>query len=288
MTMLSPAFPRTRIPLLALLLATVVYASRPCKAQALGKPAATPTKEDVLTAIGQKSLTHDPALQVEIKPWNARPGSFVALVYLSVSSDAMDADDGTEIVRSPRLQPTLALLQYVDGHLIATAKSESPNDLGKDCRELSDVEKDSGNAPGDRGSFPDGSLCQAFTFDLAPYRITPTETAIGIRIQVHDIYAAGEGDDETLTLFNVTGHQLTPIFSEEMSGSFEERGPNEMNTSKSTLQVTQQKTKDHFDLLLVDHNVTERLLSDSTAGHPGKHLVKRRFTWNGSRYVEAK
>jgi hypothetical protein len=284
---IPPSF-RTRSNLLAVFLTIVLCASLPCAAQSPVKPAATPTKEDVLKALGQQTLAHDPALQVEIKPWHARPGSFVALLYLTASNDEMDVGDGTEIVRAPRLQPTLALLQYVDGHLVATAKSDAPDALGKDCHELPKVEKDSGDTPADQDTSTDGTYCQAFTFDLAPYRLTPAETAIGIRTQSHEIYPAGEGDDEDLTLFSITGHQLKPVFSATMSSSSEERGPNEMLTSKSTLQISQQKTGDHFDLLLVDHDDTEKLVSDASGGHPGKHLVKRTFTWNGSAYVEAK
>lgn len=267
----------------SIFLTLILFASRPGPAQVSGKASALPGKDDVLEAIGHQQLARDPHLQFQIKPWSARPGSFVALVYLTAPvSDDMDEGDGTEVIRAVRLQPTLALLANIDGHLVATAKSDGPQGPGKGCRTLPQG--------ADKVDDPatEGTLCKKFDFDLAPYRITPTETAIGVRIRYHNFYPAGEGQYEDLTLFEAVGHELKPVFSEEMSGSFEERGPNEMNTSKATLQVSAQKTGDHFDLLLVEHRRTEKLTEDSSAGHPGSTLVKRRFVWSGSAYVEAK
>jgi hypothetical protein len=275
------SFPTRR---LSVVLALALSALFPCSALPQRKAEAPPSKDDVLNAIGHKQLAQDPNLQFQIASWNARPDSFVALVNLSVANDSMYVGNGTEIVRSTRLQPTLVLLQYVDGRLVATAQSDGLNGLGKDCRQQSEVEKDSDHpAP-----TIDGSLCQEFDFDLAHYRITPTETAIGIRTKYHDIYAAGEGDYEDLTLFDVAGHKLTPIFSEIMNDSSEERGPNEMNSSKATLQISAQQTRGHFDLVLVEKNRTEALVDDPSAGHPSKGTKRRRFAWSGSAYVEAK
>ena len=101
--------------ILFLLFALVLFPSRSCLAQISGKTAVLPSKEEVLDAIGRKELAHDPHLHLQIKPWDARPGSFVAMVYITASvSDDLDEGDGVEIVRAVRLQPTLALLESVD------------------------------------------------------------------------------------------------------------------------------------------------------------------------------
>jgi hypothetical protein len=278
--------------LFSVLLALFLFGYRPCPAQVPNKTAVPPTKEEILDAIGSKALAHDPHLQFQVKPWNNRPGSFLALVYITASAnDILDTGDGTEIVRAARLQPTLALLEFVNGRFVAAANSGGPHGLGNQCRKLprgaDEVDKASGT-PGDPGPSPNGDLCTEFDFDLAPYRITPTETAIGVRTKYHSFYAAGEGEYEELALFDLVGHELRQVFSEEMSSSMEERGPNEMDSSKSTLQVTTQKTKDHFDLLLVDHNRVETLTDGPSTNPPGRTLAKHRFIWNGTVYVEAK
>ncbi len=266
---------RTTLVLAALFL---VAAPSPAQQQ---NPALT--KQAVLTALGQQRLLQEPALHLTTRPWPAQPGTFVALVYLTTSSASLDS--GSEAVRAPRLQPTLALLRFVDGQLTAVAQSNPPDALGEPCRELSLVQKDPalGSGFGD----PDGTRCVDFHFDLAPYRITLTETAIGVRTKIHSIYPAGESDSENLTLFAIDAHHLKPVFNEEMAGSYEERGPNEMLTSKATLQVGPQETGDHFDLFMLEHDRTDKLVEDG-GGHPGKSLARRRFAWNGSTYKELK
>ena len=278
--------------ILFLLFALVLFPSRSCLAQISGKTAVLPSKEEVLDAIGRKELAHDPHLHLQIKPWDARPGSFVAMVYITASvSDDLDEGDGVEIVRAVRLQPTLALLESVNGRWIASAKSSGPHGFGSQCRELpqgaNEVDKKP-DSPNDPGPGPDGDVCKEFDFDFAPYRITSTETVLGVRTKFHDFYPAGEGVHEDLTLFEMVGHELKQVFSETMSSSMEERGPNEMDSSKATLQVSPQKTRDHFDLLLVDHERVETLTDGPSTNRPGRTLVKRRFVWNGTVYVEAK
>ena len=263
--MTSPISPllSARRETLFLLLVLVLFISRQCPTQITGKTAALPSKEEILDAIGNKELAHDPHLHFQIKPWNARPGSFVALVYITASvNDDLDEGDGVEVVRASRLQPTLVLLESVNGRWIASAKSSGPHGFGNHCRELprgADQVDRAPDTPGDPDPSPDGDLCKEFDFDFASYRITPTETVIGVRTKFHSFYIAGEGEYEDLMLFEVVGRELKQVFSRTMSYSMEERGPNEMDSSKAVLQISPQKTKDHFDLLIVEHKRVETL-----------------------------
>jgi len=230
---------------------------------------------------------------IRICTFKSSPGTIVlALVYLTASvNDDLDEGDGVEVVRAARLQPTLALLESVNRRLVATAKSSGPHGFGNHCRELprgADKVDKASDTPNDPGPEPDGDLCKEFDFDFAPYRITPTETVLGVRTKFHSFYIAGEGEYGDLTLFEVVGHELKPVFSEVMSSSLEERGPNEMDSSKAILQVSTQKTRDHFDLLLVEHDSVETLTDGPSTNRPGRTLSKRRFVWNGTAYVEAK
>ncbi|WP_158820627.1 hypothetical protein [Granulicella sp. S156] len=295
MTMINPPISSTFLTYrkaLSVLLALFLFGYRPCPAQIPSKTAVLPSKEEILDAIGSKELAHDPHLHFQIKPWNNRPGSFLAMVYITASvSDDLGESDAVEVVRAARLQPTLALLEFVNGRWITSAKSSGPHGFGNHCRELprgADQVDKTPDTPGDPGHSPDGDLCKEFDFDFAPYRITPTETVIGVRTKFHSFYIAGEGEYEDLTLFELVGHELKPVFSEIMSSSMEERGPNEMDSSKTVLQVSPQKTRDHFDLLVVEHHNVETLTDGPSTNRPGRTLSKRRFVWNGTAYVEVK
>ena len=272
-------FCKTRV----FLLAPALLALLPCSAQHPLKSPSLPGKEEVLRAIGLPELAHDPHLQLQTKPWRARPGSFVALVFFTSPSNAID--DGTEVVRTPRLQPTLILLEPSNGHLVASAQSDITTGTGEECRELSQVEKSNS---ADEGVETDGDFCKELNLDLAPYRITSTEIAIGVRTKYHGVYPAGESDSEGLALFQVAGNRLAKIFSENMQDSSEERGPNEMLSSTNVLRVGPTKTAGHFDLVLVRHNRVEPLLDDAGSPPPKSTLEKRKFVWNGSAYKEAK
>ncbi len=222
--------------------------------------AETPEPTDILRAMGRTDLIGDRALTLEIKPWKAFEGAFVALMYI----------DAGEVMRTQRLRPTLGVMREEGGRLslLARAEIEEPSCREADQRELEP------NLNGDD--------CPAMHLDLAPYRISPTETALGLRIRVHSVFPAGESEAEKLTLFRIVGNRLKPIFSAEMMLRDAQRGPGDLTTSESTLQVTGQKTSGYFDLLLVESTRFEKLL-DSGDGRTKR--TQHRFRWQGDGYA---
>jgi hypothetical protein len=276
--------PLRNVPL-AVILPLLLLASQCGLAQSPSTQTFLPRKEDVLKAIGKRQLASDPSLNFQIKPWKSLPDSFVALLYITAANE-----DGEEAVRTARLHPTLVLLNTTEGRLTALAESEvglklsDPDGIEEEvCRELPPGKKQFKDSV-----LTDGNQCMEIHLDLAPYKITSTETAIGVRTKVHEVYPAGEGDSEYLTLFDIAGHNLRKIFSESMSSDDEERGPNEFLHSKSILQVSTQLTADHFDLLLIENNRVDELVETRKAHHPAPKQTTHRFTWKASAYVETK
>ncbi|MBV8962812.1 MAG: hypothetical protein JO068_21130 [Hyphomicrobiales bacterium] len=225
--------------------------------------AEVPEENDVLRTL-RPDLIGDRALTLEVKPWKALHGAFVALMYIGIP--------GGETVRTQRLHPTLAVVREEGGalSLVARVETEEPR-----CREL----------PPDQTELElnlDGGDCPAMHLDLAPYRISPTETALGLRTKTHEVFPAGESEAEKLTLFRILGHTLKPIFSAEMMYSDEQRGPGDLTTSESTLQVSEQKTSGYFDLVLVETTRSEKIFDTN---YSRTKRTQRRFSWQGGRYV---
>ncbi len=226
---------------------------------------APPSREAVLNALGKDDPAGD--LHLEIKSWKALDGAFAALLYI----------DAGEVVGTKRLLPTLAVLRSAEGKPTIIAQSEIDETR---CRELPEAGELMPNENGDD--------CQEMHLDLAPYRITPSTTALGLRTMIHSVFGAGEDSTQYLTLYEVLGEgqkTLRPIFSHEMSASDEQRGSGDLSTAENTLRISDHSTAGYFDLIL-DERVSSEKIGDS--GKPRVKRVEHRFIWEKGGYRAAK
>jgi hypothetical protein len=226
----------------------------------------TPSQEEVLRALSREDLPGDRSLNFEVEPWDVPGATFVALMYI----------DAGEVVRTKRLQPTLSVLKESDGKLtlIAEATIDEPH-----CREL----------PEGRTELEpnlDGEDCPELHLDLAPYKISSSDTALGVRTKIHAVFPAGESETEELTLFHIVGGTLKPIFSAEMNLRDEQRGPGDATRSESTLRISDHQTSGHFDLLLTERSHFQKLLDPDDEGR--SEQIRRRFRWRGNGYTAAR
>jgi hypothetical protein len=256
---------RSSVLFLVLLnLATLTLVPRTAAADA-------PSKEEILRTLGKADLIGDATLKLEVKAWNSIAGSFVALMYI----------ERDEVVRTEGLEPTLAVLKVSEHGIEIIARAAIKADA---CRRLAADEMALARQD-------DGTSCTEMRLDLAPYRISPSETALGVRTKVHAVYPAGESDEEALTLFAIKGDTLKPIFSHDMASEASERGPNDMITSSSKLRVTDHQTAGHFDLLLIERIQVEELVHRDDDARPkdrSERTERRRFVWRGDGYRETK
>jgi hypothetical protein len=98
---------------------------------------------------------------------------------------------------------------------------------------------------------------EVLALDLAPFRVTPSTTAIGIRLQRKTSYAGGgEGSAGILRLYLQNGRKLERILSVvtdyecELAGDWNEDGTRDRYSvsGASILVVSKRKTDGHFDL----------------------------------------
>ncbi|NHZ39440.1 hypothetical protein [Massilia aquatica] len=112
-------------------------------------------------------------------------------------------------------------------------------------------------------------------FDFAPYKITPTETAIGLRLGWSEGYAGGGADFEALALLRIDGDKLVTILSEPVAfqkliaGDWNKDGTRDHDEYEGTnvLSVLPSTTNGYADLQM-------RLLESKS---------KLIFTWDSKR-----
>lgn len=129
------------------------------------------------------------------------------------------------------------------------------------------------------GRLPVEDSEEVLALDLAPFRVTPSETAIGVRLQRKSWYAGGgEGSANILRLYLQNGSKLDRILSVvtdyacELAGDWNRDGTRDRNsaTGQSVLVVSKRKTDGHFDW----------------EQRHGKKTVAT-YRWNGSAYDRA-
>lgn len=129
-----------------------------------------------------------------------------------------------------------------------------------------------------------------FELDLAPYRITEHERAIGVRLACHQTFGAGEASRKELVLFArdpANAKSLHEIFRTSAEDHEEQRGPGDLIDDTTTVSVQPQMTAQHFDLSVRTTTVISSL--DSASTRPAStHVKTTRFVWDGSHYVVAK
>ncbi len=101
--------------------------------------------------------------------------------------------------------------------------------------------------------------------DLAPYRISPSSMALGLRTQTIDSYAGGGVISQNLVLFHINNQKLdvilnTPIYQlENLAGEWNKDGTRQRHISENVTTVIMKptQTNGYYDLLLQSgHNKT--------------------------------
>lgn len=90
-------------------------------------------------------------------------------------------------------------------------------------------------------------------FDFAPYRISPQETAFGLRMTMGYTSTARSSTYGQLVLFRRVEQRLAAIFNEEVSSSSFDKESGEETGSASIVIVSPKKTGSFFDLVLKPH-----------------------------------
>jgi|GEM_PF-7037960 len=110
--------------------------------------------------------------------------------------------------------------------------------------------------------------------DLAKYDVTPSETAIGVRLKRTRSYAGnGEASLTTLVLYLPRGQKLEPIlgtyvaYDSNLAGDWGADGIRERvgGSDQAALIVSRKKTKGHFDLIRKTGAGTQHLRWDGSA-----------------------
>jgi hypothetical protein len=243
--------------------------------------AETPGKKEVLEALGKGTLSGDPSVQVQIESWKHHNNSCLALIYAVEGVDR-------EVIAPAKLSPTLALLETTGKTLKIIAKKELK---GSDFDEkLPDDDEDifrKSIPQAVEGASYQGFNCLGIKLDLAPYRINPTEVAIGLRAKIHEVFPNGEADWEQLSLFRVEDLALKKIISCKMESSSEDRTGSALFAHHNNLQISTRKTGGFFDLIFVEKVKKTPMFEDSDM-KPSTETRKHRFVWKKDAYEEVK
>ncbi|UOD28598.1 hypothetical protein INH39_24590 [Massilia violaceinigra] len=229
------------------------------------------------------------AMLVGAKAWPYRANSFVVIACFS--RNEQDAERSRKASTGPSCDGTsrsggapasidpavyFGVVEYQAGSAAPTlvASYGKPYDI-KTSWAFSQVEgpgeDDEPPASGQKGLMPE----QYRRFDFAPYKITPMETAIGLRLGWNEGYAGGGADFEALSLLRIDGNKLVNILSEPVSfqkliaGDWNKDGTRQHDEYEGTnvLSVLPSTTNGYADLQL-------RLLGSKS---------KQVFTWDSKR-----
>lgn len=130
---------------------------------------------------------------------------------------------------------------------------------------------ESSNNSSDEGVFPQTYI----GFDLAPYKISETETAFGLRMGWEHSFSGGGITTNALALFKIDGNELINIFSEpvyyseNIAGEWNKDGTRKHDESKSEniLLITPKKKNGYFDVVMKEKSKS-------------KNKWQQKFTWD--------
>ena len=205
------------------------------------------------------------ATLVGVKPWPHRSNTFVAIVCLAANKVDHDNDlkfndgkptcaatigGGKEGSDTPK-QVHLAMLEYQPGDTAPKLVAS----YGKALDVTTSWTSSGMQAPESAENKPilPGDYLR---FDLAPFKISATETAFGIRVGWSQSYSGGGAEYQALMLFAQDGSRLVNIlsepiyYSENIAGDWHKDGTREHSFSEGDGIVTflSKKTNGHFDL----------------------------------------
>lgn len=111
--------------------------------------------------------------------------------------------------------------------------------------------------------------------DLAPYKISESETAFGLRFGWSKGYAGGGAETNALALFKIDGGDIISIFSEPISfneliaGNWNKDGTrnHESTEAENILVLSPKKTNGYFELVLKEKG-------------KGKNKWQQKFKWD--------
>jgi hypothetical protein len=226
-------------------------------------------------APGEKSSL---ATLVGVKLWPHRSNTYIALACFAGSQKEFDSDN--RYVKGPSCRKYYDPSKddegmYVDksvylGVFEYQAGDQKPRLVANYGKRL-DVKTSwkSSKLAGPQGKFgTPGSDESALMpedylkFDLAAYKITGSDTAIGLRVGWNDSYAGGTGFFEALHLFKIDGDKLINILSEpvyfyqDLAAAWKKDGTrnHQLHEGENLVAVLPGKTDDHFDIQLRTRN----------------------------------
>lgn len=120
--------------------------------------------------------------------------------------------------------------------------------------------------------------------DLANFRVTKTEVALGVWLKRRTAYAGGFGEADVLELFMRRGTDLSSIFSTAMrydcdlAGDWNEDGSRDRTeaSGESVLVVSKNKTDGYFDLVQRSGKTVIEIFQWSGNGYTGSIPLEKR------------
>jgi hypothetical protein len=221
------------------------------------------TMDDVKRALASARGSMTGPTNWRVAEWNARRASVVALSYRPVTFGAPIAS----------MNPHLAVLDERDGKLVSVVES-------KIAFTDTNCANDGGEPVNDDPGSEDDESAPALSLDLAPYKMTPSSTALGVRLHCRYTFPAGEGDNTYLALFEVAPGTLRLVFETPIETHDHQRvNPDDDFETKGVVIVQKTAQKGHFDWLLQ---------TTQTGGAAGssKRIEKTVFVWNDERYTK--
>ena len=189
------------------------------------------TKEDIIALVAPGK---DVSLlqSISAKAWHYRANSFVVIANFV-------GNDNESIIY-------FGLLEYKPSvnNLTLIASYGKPLDIH--------LKEDGENTSDPVGDIGDNQV--VISPDLALYKITETDTAIGLRFEWTENYSGGVGSFEALALFKIDGSKLINIFYELTSYDkiirtfYKDGAGHEKYKSNNVLIVLPSKTQGYFDL----------------------------------------
>lgn len=123
----------------------------------------------------------------------------------------------------------------------------------------------------------------AVKLDLAPYNISSTVTAFGIRVSCNTSFPAGENDTDTLFLYRTTGKTLTEIFSVNVANNDRQRGPNDVTEQTAVVKIGKNSTNEFKDLI-VETTIRHSLFYQEANAAVRSEKKTDRYKWLGKSY----